>query len=243
VRFLLLGKLPDMPVMCLRLKNVIVPRLCGFNLGHELALIQLSNLFMGHGSGFAGMAWFSEVPYVITSMQKEGCSWVGYDSNIERFPFANDNQRIVFQTESVPLLNQHFETFYQEWKKGINSRTTVKSQDEVRTAFLFNTSEELKKELHEYVFAKIKAISDSAQPLKATATLSLLDEIEKEHPEFIDKVPLFHLVRATVLYQTQRFLEAKKVICKAVELEPSDKTIADVHNAIDVALKNQLIST
>jgi hypothetical protein len=238
VRFLMLGKLPDMPVMCLRLKNVIVPRLCGMNLGHELALIQMSDLFIGAASGFAGMAWFGEVPYVITGMQNEGWSWVGYDFGIERFPYANENQHIAFESESVPMLLKHFGRYYQEWKKGSHHLEIKQSQEEiVRTAFLFGTENELKKELQEYVVKKVTAANAHADANQAGSTLAALEIIGDEYSEIANEMGIFHLTKAVALYHVQRFKEAKVSALRALELEPSNDSAANLNRIIDAALK------
>jgi hypothetical protein len=232
VKFLILGKLPEVPAMCLDLKNVIAPRRCGLNLGHELALIMESDLFLGAASGFASMAWFNEVPFVITGLNKEGYSWVGYDFGIERYNFSKPNQRLVFESESVPMLASYFEDHYQSWKNKRGTSARLQDKSKSRVAFLGDKNEELKRELRAYMLEKISAAGNFSNAAKAPAIVEALEALATSYPGIVDQLVLFHSSRALALFQMKRVEDALKAISKAIELEPDNPSVRQIEKLI-----------
>lgn len=104
VQFVALGRLQEKPLEILRLPNVTSLRVFGMGLGHELTLMLKSDLFIGTSSGFAALANFSALPYYITKMNQGSCDAYAIPSGADRLPFANDNQRLVYEQETSALL-------------------------------------------------------------------------------------------------------------------------------------------
>jgi hypothetical protein len=112
VHFFMLGGFAEWEHTLLTLENVSIPRTMGLTLAHELALLVASNLFMGTSSGFATMATFSGVPYVITSIEAFFARYAGVEANARRYPFAGAHQYLVWQQEDARLLLQYFQRVY-----------------------------------------------------------------------------------------------------------------------------------
>ena len=96
--------------------NVMIPRAMGFNLAHELTFLHKSNLFMGTSSGFAAMATFSEVPYIITNYEHAAAKNVDIPLYAIRYPFALDHQILSWERETKELLLDLFEPVYSSLK-------------------------------------------------------------------------------------------------------------------------------
>jgi hypothetical protein len=112
VHFFMLGGFLEWEHTLLKVDNVSIPRTMGLTLAHELALLTASNLFMGTSSGFATMATFSGVPYVITSIEPFFARSAGVEPNAMRYPFAGVHQHLVWQREDARLLLHHFQRVY-----------------------------------------------------------------------------------------------------------------------------------
>ena len=106
--FILLGRSDEKSPKLLALPNIINLRDFGMNLGHDLAAIEFSKMFMGSSSGFAAFANFYSKPYIITNMNIN--SYKAYDITIgsDALPFANPRQKLAYEEESVDLLNNYF---------------------------------------------------------------------------------------------------------------------------------------
>jgi hypothetical protein len=112
VQFLMVGGFHEWDSTLPRRANVAIPRSVGLSLAHELALLRYSDLFMGASSGFATMATFAEVPYVITDMERSFAAWAGVEPGAEHDPFGQASQYRVWEKESAPLLLGYFEAIY-----------------------------------------------------------------------------------------------------------------------------------
>jgi hypothetical protein len=112
VQFLMLGGFHEWDSTLSRRPNVTIPRASGLGLAHELALLRHADLFMGASSGFATMATFTDVPYVITDIEKYFAVWAGVTPGAERYPFGRDHQYLVWEKETAPLLLGYFESIY-----------------------------------------------------------------------------------------------------------------------------------
>ena len=101
ILFILLGRLEEKSTFFLNLKNTLSLRKYGFNLGHDLAAIELSNGFMGSSSGFAAYANFTKIPYVVTNVKENSCA--GYEINYgePKLPFATSNQKLIYGKETT----------------------------------------------------------------------------------------------------------------------------------------------
>lgn len=114
VHFLMLGGFREWDMTLIRRRNVSIPRMMGLTLGHELALLRSSDLFMGASSGFATMATFSDVPYVITNMEHVFTSYAGIEVHAQHYPFASPHQQLVWQCEDAVLLMEYLEAAYHQ---------------------------------------------------------------------------------------------------------------------------------
>jgi len=114
VHFFMLGGFAEWEHTLLTLDNVSIPRTMGLTLAHELALLVASSLFMGTSSGFATMATFSGVPYVITYIEPLFAKYAGVEPNAARYPFAGANQYLVWRREDARLLLRYFQRIYHE---------------------------------------------------------------------------------------------------------------------------------
>lgn len=116
VMFVLLGKIQEKPPVLLQQSNVIYPRLQGFNLGHELALFECCSMFLGSSSGFAAMANFSKIPYVITRMNPKAYDYYAIQPGQSCLPFATRDQFLSNDPEDVSHLVNHLTRQYKTWK-------------------------------------------------------------------------------------------------------------------------------
>lgn len=104
VQFVVVGRLQEKPLELLRLPNVISLRVLGLGLAHELTLMLRSDLFIGTSSGFAAMAYFSELPYFMTNMNPVACNAYRIQPGCEKLPFARERQFLVYEPETRELL-------------------------------------------------------------------------------------------------------------------------------------------
>ena len=112
VIFLILGGYNEWERRLYREPNVLIPRALGGRLGEELALMHASRMFMGTSSGFAAMATFSQIPYIITNYEHAVAPFVGLEVGEERYPFARDLQILSWQRETDELLIEKFKEMY-----------------------------------------------------------------------------------------------------------------------------------
>lgn len=112
VLFVMLGGFSEWDSRLARCRNVAIARAMGLTLAHELALLVAADAFMGSSSGFATMATFSEVPYLITNVEHLFAWWAGVAVDAPRYPFALDHQHLTWREESAGVLLEHFEAIY-----------------------------------------------------------------------------------------------------------------------------------
>jgi len=116
VLFLYLGGYGEWDANMSKHPNVVIMRGIGFNLGHELAMIHRSDMFIGSSSGFAAAATFSKTPYVITNMEPRFSRFNGVPVDEPRYPFGLDHQYISWVPETPELLMENFERVYRATK-------------------------------------------------------------------------------------------------------------------------------
>lgn len=116
VHFFMLGGFVEWDSTLAHQPNVSIPRVMG------LALLCSSDLFMGTSSGFATMATFTDVPYVITNIEHVFAVYAGVEVNAPRYPFASEHQHLVWQPEDAGLLMSHFESVYRNAAAGHERR-------------------------------------------------------------------------------------------------------------------------
>lgn len=107
--FLVLGGYAEWTRTLLRLPNVLVPRVLGLGLGHELALVHRADLFMGTSSGFATMATFCNIPYVITKVEPRFAQYADVRAGDRHYRFGRENQILYWETETRDVLLEFFE--------------------------------------------------------------------------------------------------------------------------------------
>ncbi len=224
VRFLLLGKLQEKPVQTLGLPNVIAPRLLGMSLGHELALIQISDFYLGSTSGFAAMAMFSDVPYCITKFTAPSCEIVGIPPNGSRLPFGHESQVVTGAPETQEMLLAHFLKPYRAWlaKRNDKNEKTKEERDAIGLATsqhfqLVNRSIEQLRGVPLRSMTRAVALSTKGEHV---AALSLIDQALQEMPEVCACLRNFHLNRAVILGRLQRWSEAHEAALQEIAFHP-----------------------
>jgi hypothetical protein len=94
------------------LENVVIPRMLGFGLGHELTLLFEGAPFFGSSSGFSAAATFSSTPYTITNFEHRAAEFVGVPVGAERYAFASPYQWLSWEPETKSLLANLFERMW-----------------------------------------------------------------------------------------------------------------------------------
>lgn len=106
VRFIIVGGYSEWTNQFLRLPNVLIPRTMGLGLAHELALLAHADLFMGSSSGYATMATFCGIPYVIFHIEEKFCPSIEIPVGEEHFLFARPDQRLYWEKEDSVTLER-----------------------------------------------------------------------------------------------------------------------------------------
>lgn len=106
VMFLVVGSFSEWSRSLLDFPNVAISRRLGLGLADELSLLLQSRLFMGSSSGFSALATFSTVPYVITNFEPGAAKYVGLGVGERRYPFAEQNQVILWGQEQASELHR-----------------------------------------------------------------------------------------------------------------------------------------
>ena len=109
VQFLQLGGFDEWRRELIDFPNVTILRAEGLGLAHELALLTVSDLFLGTSSGFATMATFTDTPYLICDIEHFFAPFAGVEVGAQHYPFANENQMLLWGRESADLLLAHLE--------------------------------------------------------------------------------------------------------------------------------------
>jgi len=112
VMFVMVGGFQEWEHRLLRRRNVFIPRSCGLRLAHELALLKISDLFIGTSSGFATFATFSGVAYVIVNVAHNFASHAEVRPGDRSYPFAAANQVLTWRSESTDELLSLFDELY-----------------------------------------------------------------------------------------------------------------------------------
>jgi hypothetical protein len=111
--FILAGGFNEWERRFAHLPNVIIPRMFGFGLGHELTLLFEGAPFFGTSSGFSAAATFSNTPYAITHVEHRAAKFFGVPVGIERFPFALEHQWLSWERETEHLLSDLFDRLWE----------------------------------------------------------------------------------------------------------------------------------
>lgn len=102
--FILVGRIESLPVEFKRFNNIIFSRDLKLNIEHEIALIRNANLFIGASSGFAVVANFSNVNYLILSTKTAGYVNYGISEFDNKLVFSEKMQFIYnFEIDQINI--------------------------------------------------------------------------------------------------------------------------------------------
>jgi hypothetical protein len=93
-------------------RNVLIPRAWGLRLAHELALLRISDLFMGTSSGFATFVSFTDVAYAIVNVEHSFARYAEVQLDDRHYPFAKANQVLTWHPETAEELLSLFDELY-----------------------------------------------------------------------------------------------------------------------------------
>lgn len=110
VAFVQLGGHQEWDRRLSKFSNVTIPRAYGLGLAHELALLRHADLFMGTSSGFATMATFTDVPYLICDVEHFFADYAEVAVGTPHYPFAHAGQTLLWEKETPDLLFAHLES-------------------------------------------------------------------------------------------------------------------------------------
>jgi len=94
-KFIICGRREAIPEELSRYDNVIFSRDIGLSLANEVALLRTATIFVGASSGFAIVANFSNVPYIIFNLKNPGYTNYKLDPDKKNLIFAEKNQLLV----------------------------------------------------------------------------------------------------------------------------------------------------
>jgi hypothetical protein len=110
--FVMVGGFQEWEHRLLYRRNVFIPRSYGLRLAHELALLKISDLFMGTSSGFATFATFAGVPYATINVEQGFANHAEIQPNDRHYPFARPNQILTWRRETTEELLSLFNELY-----------------------------------------------------------------------------------------------------------------------------------
>ena len=111
----------------LNLPNVIATSNLGYKLINDLALIQLSFLFMGMVSGPCNFALFNKLPYILYKDPDHSIEKMRDElGDHDKFPFALKNQKVFRSIPSPQAIKDEFdkvikENSYKQWMSRIDN--------------------------------------------------------------------------------------------------------------------------
>lgn len=108
VIFCILGGYDEIDYSLERMPNVFVMRGNNYHLAHELCVLKNSDFFMGSSSGFATMATFCGVPYLICNIQKLVAPYWEMEAGDHHYPFATPQQFLHWDRETSEVLYDYF---------------------------------------------------------------------------------------------------------------------------------------
>lgn len=214
VQFVTLGRLQEKPLEMLRLPNVMSLRTLGLGLAHELTLMLKSDLFIGTSSGFAAMAYFSELPYFMTNMNPGACKAYCIEYGAERMPFASDHQRLIYEPETRELLMSLLErglegapTHGGPSAPAMDPAIDVRSWEWERSRWLhphattsrfFTDDNYSDKETAFLIWPKIKEVRAAWRKGHTDHAWAILDRAEASFPRMCAKFPEFLQLRVAL---------------------------------------------
>ena len=122
VKFIVIGNREEINPEFQSLENVIFSKDYGTTVEQDMALLQISLMYMATTSGPNIMAWFSNLPYVIYNYDS---FYVNLPYGSDRLPWATPLQKLVREPETTEsLIDQLSKTLdsidMTEWRERIN---------------------------------------------------------------------------------------------------------------------------
>ena len=233
LKFAILGKLEEKPEALLKLGNVFFPRLSGQSLGHELAWVECSRLFMGSSSGFAAMANFTKVPYFITRMNERAYANYDIPNGSEKLPFASEEQWLVDEEESPELLMELLERHLEgegDGSCGEDTRSCDDSDNDLAARHLEQ------KAIFEEKAASLDSVADLFRQRRyPEVEKSLTPKLYKSLVSDEEKGK-FHFMTGETLYSKSEFVEAKNSLLQAILLGIEGHEVKKLAEKINAAL-------
>lgn len=109
--------------------NVVVTKDHHTSIEQELALVSMSTMHMGVGSGPISMAWFNDKPYLMVNTVYGPGHFArsdmiqAIDTNLQKFWFANDFQRISPDPETAAFLIKQFSVLIQAANRALTENS------------------------------------------------------------------------------------------------------------------------
>ena len=191
VRFVLLGRLQEKPLEVLRLSNVVVLRVLGMNLAHELTALLHSDLYMGSPSGFAQAAHFSEVPYDVFNCTEAGCENYGIPFGAPQIPSAIPRQRLHYGLETSDDLLDCLKRALEESSKSKALPEKFEVNRVSTTDRYFISDSQSETELISIFSSRLKSIALTVEAGDLSNSRKALDSLVESFPQFATHWPDF----------------------------------------------------
>jgi hypothetical protein len=191
VRFVTLGRLQEKPLELLRLSNVVSLRTLGMTLGHEIAALLNSDLYMGSPSGFAQAAHLSDVPYDIFNCNEEGCRHYGVPLGTERLPIATARQRLHYGMEDPATLLKALDVALHESPKKIELPGLLETNRTKSTERFFISDERSDDELTTILSSRLKAAALAIERGEYGPAREGLKKLADSFPRFVPRWPYY----------------------------------------------------
>lgn len=190
---------------------------------------------MGSSSGFAAMANFTKVPYVITKIGSNAVNSYEIKYGEEKLPFASNQQNLIYEKESPELFNKLLKDWLNHSGKINKAQKKQQSNcDKFEYTFKFSISDNhINNDMNKKQLEEIEKIIKNKEFQKARNLLSrylyrsLNSNKERE---------LFYFYTATVLFEFNAFAEAKTELIKANQLQQSLTAWGNLRDKINAGL-------
>lgn len=134
IKFFLIGLKNEIDERFRKFSNVFVIKDYHTAVEEDLALIQVSPLYLGVPSGMAQMAIFSYKPYLLVNFRPSNEKTISWGAQI---PIAHENQKVIWKPETGEMLIKEFIKLYGSidliaWGKKINENEYNESKIRIR---------------------------------------------------------------------------------------------------------------
>lgn len=194
-KFLIIGRRQSIPDELLAYGNVTCSRDIGMSLGHELALVRQTKIFIGASSGFAIAANFSKSPYIIYNLKPAGIENYGLETGRLSLIFASYNQIMlsdeidfekfeeIVKIFQIDIENRNLDHVNREDKKFENTKRNIFQKKKIERNYIYNLiSNDLEVAIN-------KALNNDTAQLRY-----ILEEIKLIWPEFSNDIFIRNLI-------------------------------------------------